>query len=189
MKKLFLILFMAAVSCESVWAQKGMMAVGANVAMNVTLSSSGNGIGGGAKFQYNISNFFRVEPSFTYYATGSSREASINMAGLVNIHAFFSSPRSVRPYAFAGIGYLGYTINDVYYDLIPYYSSYTSYMYYSGLTMSKTNKGSFGFDGGLGLDFRVSHNISLQAEAGIMMGVDDNHILSMKGNIGICYTF
>ncbi len=185
MKKVILILLITVATSGSAWAQKGMMAVGANVAMNVTLSDRGFGIGGGAKFQYNISNYFRVEPSFTYYSIDNSKEIAINMAGLVNIHAFFSSPRTIRPYAFAGFGYLGYKEYEKgYYILI---DNYGTLRYYDD--NKESNKGGFGVDGGFGLDYRVSHNISLQAEAGIITGFVGGMPISIKANIGVCYTF
>ena len=107
MKKLFLVLLVAVVSSGSAWAQKGMMGVGANVAMTaIPITEGGLGIGGGVKFQYNISDYFRIEPSFTYYANVDENKTTAEMAGLVNLHAFLSSPRTLRPYIFVGGGYV-----------------------------------------------------------------------------------
>ncbi len=186
MKKLFLVLLVAVVSSGSTWAQKGMMGVGANVAMNVGTANGGLGFGGGVKFQYNISDYFRIEPSFSYYGGGKNTyNTRVEMAGLVNVHAFFSSPRSLRPYAFAGVGYVGMKDQQE----LGYFFPFNGIWIYAG-SSSKTERGSaFGVDGGIGLDYRVSHHFSLQVEAGIMGAFWEDTYLFIKANIGACYTF
>lgn len=189
MKKLFLVLLVAVVSSGSAWAQKGMMGVGANVAMTaIPITEGGLGIGGGVKFQYNISDYFRIEPSFTYYASADKDKATAEMAGLVNLHAFLSSPRTLRPYIFVGGGYVGINGIEKYYDII-YSYSVAYYPYYYIENVKKLKESRFGADAGIGLDYRVSHHFSLQAEAGIMGAFGKNTDLIIKANIGACYTF
>lgn len=172
MKKLLVMLLMAVAFCGSAEAQKGMQGVGANFAGNAV---EGIALGGGVKYQYNISNYLRIEPSFSYYAVREHEEEADAFEGaiLLNMHLFFSSPRVVRPYAFLGVGYVGF--KDY------YYSRYDDYGY--------ELKERFGVDGGLGLDWRMTHNLSLQVEGGVLLGINDDDAIGPKINIGICYNF
>jgi len=194
MKKLILVLLMAVVTSGSAWAQKGMMGVGANViAHNTFQESHGLGVGGAVKFQYYISDYFRIEPSIGYYARASKKfTGTFNLNAMVNLHAFLMSPRSLRPYLFAGIGYLGYegkeSVTQMYTYWVDIYGVYEAYNdYYEA--EEKYNRNGFGIDGGLGLDYRVSHNVSLQIEAGVIKGVKDEECFGLKANIGVCYNF
>ena len=164
-RKIILVLLLAVVTSGSAWAQKGMMGVGINFAGNVGLDDGGIGLGGALKFQYNISDYFRLEPSIGGFANDGD---AFDGAALLNVHAFFISPRSLRPYAFAGVGYLAYLKKDNY---------------------DKWRKDGFGFDAGLGLDYRMSHHFSLQLEAGALMGVADDDCIGLKFNLGVCYNF
>lgn len=180
-KKIILVLLLAVVTSGSAWAQKGMMGVGINLAGNVGLDDGGVGLGGNLKFQYNISDYFRLEPSLGGYAlVDDGSAAAFDRAALLNVHAFFMSPRSLRPYAFAGVGYLGYLKKRTYY----YGSSYDE----------EDRKDGLGFDAGLGLDYRVSHHFSLQLEAGALMGMNGIEVegadcIGLKFNLGVCYNF
>ncbi|MBQ7662426.1 MAG: hypothetical protein IJS48_03530 [Prevotella sp.] len=99
MKKLFLLLLMAVAFCGSADAQKGMKGVGIN--MSSYLNSDGIGIGGGLKFQYNISDYFRLEPLITVV----SYDSDTYFSSLLNLHSFLSSPKACRPYVLIGVGY------------------------------------------------------------------------------------
>ena len=180
MKKLILVLLLAVVTCGSAWAQKGMMGIGGNVAMNVGFDDGGIGIGGAVKFQYNISDYFRIEPSVTYHAPLESNDGTFDLTALANMHIFMLSPRSVRPYVFAGVGYLGYSKESDFYI-------YDNYGYYNYKTTKDDN--GFGIDGGLGLDCRLSHSLSLQVEIGVLKGFADVDCFGAKANIGLCYNF
>ena len=194
MKKLILVLLLAVVTSGSAWAQKGMMGVGGNLAMTVGFDDGGIGIGGAVKFQYNISDYFRIEPSVTYYAPLDEKNGTFDLAALANIHIFILSPRSVRPYVFAGVGYLGYKKDKENYWAV-YNDTYDSQGNWTGYTTKeyssiehKTDNG-FGIDGGLGLDCRLSHSLSLQVEAGVLWGFADDDCFGAKANIGLCYNF
>ena len=163
-KKIILVLLLAVVTSGSAWAQKGMMGVGINLAGNVGLDDGGIGLGSALKFQYNISDYFRLEPSISGYVLVDDGDG-FSGAALLNVHAFFMSPRSLRPYAFAGAGYLGYDYNE------------------------EDREYGFGFDAGLGLDYRMSHHFSLQLEAGALMGTWDEDCIGLKFNLGVCYNF
>ena len=170
-KVLFVIVALFAFSMQGV-AQKGMQGFGVNLAANVSLGDQdGAGFGGGLKYQYNITDYLRFEPSFCYYAVSDN---AFDMLGFANMHIFFSSPKAFRPYLFAGLGYIDFS--DSYYS------------YYHDKKERET-EGDFGFDVGLGLDYRMSHNFSLQVEAGAVIGVGDDDHFGAKINIGFCYNF
>lgn len=161
MKKLFLLLVMVFSLCGSVGAQKGMNGIGANFSVN-----GGIGIGASIKYQYNVSDFFRLEPSFSYY---SVEDDAFEMTALMNAHVFFCSPRSIRPYFFTGIGYAKFQEEHKFEP--------TEY------------KTCFGINGGFGLDWRITHKFSVQIEAGALLGVGDDNMIGVRGNIGFCYNF
>ena len=152
-----MIVVVLACSVQS-YAQKGMQGVGVNFATNV-VDAFAPGVG--VKYQYNISNYVRLEPSFSLYGL---EDDGFSMAGMLNVHLFFSSPRSLRPYFFAGAGYVNFRYNG------------------------GEDRGGVGADAGLGLDWRLSHKISLQLEAGVLAGSEDVQI-GGKFNLGVCYNF
>ena len=173
MKKVFLVLFATIVFSMQGFAQKGMQGIGVNFSTNFSLVDGGMGFGGSVKYQYNVSDYIRLEPSFSFYGVS---EDAFNMTGLVNVHIFFSSPRFFRPYFFVGPGYVSFTDDHSY--------NYGSYYY-----EDKETDPDFGVNGGFGLDFRVSHNFSLQLEAGGIIGVSDDDEICGKLSIGFCYNF
>lgn len=152
------------------FAQKGMQGVGVNVAGNV---HKGFGLGASIKYQYNLSDYIRLEPSFSYYAIIAEKDA-FNMTGFANLHLFFSSPNALRPYFFAGAGFVSFK------DFHHYYVD----NYYYG--KKSDDDSGLGLDIGLGLDFRMTHTISLQVEAGAMYGAEK---IGGRFNIGLCYNF
>ena len=166
MKKVLLVCFALLAFSMQGFAQKGMQGIGVNLAGNVC---DGFAFGGGLKYQYNLSNYVRLEPSFSYY---SADDDSFDMAAFVNMHIFFSSPKAFRPYFFAGPGYVSFFENHGYYGYEDKYS-----------------EGDLGVNAGLGLDFRVSHNFSLQLEAGAIMRVSNVDYFGAKFNLGFCYNF
>lgn len=159
MKKVLLVCFALLAFSMQGFAQKGMQGFGLNLAGNV---NEGIAFGGGVKYQYNLSNYVRLEPSFSYYSVD---RRGFDMAGLVNLDLFFLSPRSCRPYFFVGPGFISF-----------------KYYHFDG-------EGDFGVNTGLGLDFRVSHNFSLQLEVGGIIGVSDENYKGGKFNLGFCYNF
>ena len=186
MKKFILVLFMVVVTSGSAWAQKGMMGIGADAAFSMLFDGDFS-IGGTVKYQYNLSNYLRLEPSFSYYGKAggdSNNRKKLDMAGLVNMHFFFIAPQKLRPYAIAGIGYGSYTKKR--YDYSYYYSGGS---YYSNSINYDKTEGDFCVNGGLGLDWRISHKVSMQVEAGVLMGVSDDDHIGLKWNTGICYNF
>lgn len=159
MKRIMTLCLLMAMAIGSVKAQKGMQGVGLNLGPNVDADGDFGVIGGGLKYQYNLTDYLRLEPSFTYYLIDYR---GIDITGFINLDIFFLSPRAVRPYFFVGIGIM----DDGYHGEVH-----------------------FGPDAGLGLDWRITHNLSLQIEGGGMISVDDDDCLAAKFNIGLTYNF
>lgn len=171
MKKLFVVLLMAVAFCGSAEAQKGMMGVGVNA--NGFISFDGDEVapGLGVKFQYNLSDYFRIEPSFTYSFTSGLNKV-YTMTALANMHFFFSAPKAFRPYFILGGGFGLFRRN---------YKTY-SFSY-------SDEEGLFVLNGGLGLDWRLSHNLSLQTEFGSIYGFGEESSFGLRANIGLSYNF
>lgn len=154
MKKtiLFLLLIIAS---ANVFAQKGRHSIGISVEelgflYNDCDDNYGGSVGITAKYQYGISNYLRVEPSFTYYVYPNrctdNYEVRPQFGAGVSIHAFLTRPSKVRPYVIAGVSYIrGEERYDYHYDA------------------DKTDF--FDAKTGLGLDYRVAYNWDLQLEA------------------------
>ena len=112
-----ILLLMVAVLCITVASaqEKGETAVGAQV-----VYGSGDGlsnIGIGAKFQWNVINRLRLEPSFTYFL----KKDNINMwnAG-VNVHYLFPVADAITLYPVAGAGIWGIKVSVPEMDLGEY---------------------------------------------------------------------
>lgn len=166
MKKNFLALLLAATCYTSVSAQKGMSGLGVNVPFAVGSTSVGasnriskhsyttTSLGIGVKYYYNISNYFRIEPSAEYMAfhSGGDKEYDYPMLkAFLNGHVFFASPRPARPYLIVGMGYVYYRQHVKVYNNTFVYGSYED--------------DGFCYNLGLGLDIRLSHSLSMQVEA------------------------
>ena len=154
MKRFILLLVMIVAICGSAEAQKGMSGIGLNAALVNEL-----GIGVGVKYQYNVTNYVRIEPSFSFYNKDRLRNTSLEMAGLLNTNIFFCSPRAFRPYIIAGIGYW------------------------------KESQNHMGLTPGLGIDYRVTHDFSIQVEGGALLGINAEKSNYVRLNLGACYNF
>ena len=165
MKKLFLLLLMVVAFCGSAGAQKGMQGIGFDLSI---CGQKDVAFGGSVKYHYNISDYVRFEPIVSFFKV--EEKDNCQMTALTNLHFFFSRPKVVRPYLYLGAGLLqfknihGYGDDDL--DSV------------------------FGVNGGLGLDWRVTHNLSLQFEAGALAGLgDDDYGGAFRVNVGMCYNF
>lgn len=103
MKKMFIIALMAffgmSVQAQSV---KGDMAAGVNLAYGTKDGFSNFGIG--AKFQYNLSDAIRIEPSATYFLKKDyTKMWDVN----VNFHYLFNVAEKFTVYPLAGVSLVG----------------------------------------------------------------------------------
>lgn len=87
MKKIFIFLGLMFVMLSSTYAQKGRQAIGFGLSYGTEIESAGLGI----KYQYNITNPLRIEPSFNYFFENDN----VSMLDLnVNFHSLSLSGSS-----------------------------------------------------------------------------------------------
>lgn len=79
MKKIFIFLGLMFVMLSSTYAQKGRQAIGFGLSYGTEIESAGLGI----KYQYNITNPLRIEPSFNYFFeyVGFKCELPLSLSG------------------------------------------------------------------------------------------------------------
>ncbi|MBQ7494784.1 MAG: outer membrane beta-barrel protein [Bacteroidaceae bacterium] len=196
MKRIMMVLLMAAVCSDSALAQKGMSGVGVNIPLST--GDGGTALGIGVKYYYNISDYFRIEPSAEYMAIhpGGGKEYDIPLfKGFLNGHIFLASIRPARPYIIAGVGFVSYERNEISEDGVaaigPGGITYSSQTYYESYTL---NDNAFCGNIGLGYDFRLSHSFSMQVEGTGLncMGEDRGYHpgkWTFLARVGLTYNF
>lgn len=184
MKKNVLIMLLTVLCSVNVIAQKGMNGIGINCPF--ALGQGTTSIGVGVKYQYNFSNYFRIEPSATNIFKLSDRNDGTYdypvFNAFLNGNIFFTPPQAVRPYFIAGVGYVNYHYKEIKRN--------------NTLSDDDMTDG-FDYNVGLGCDFRLNHSLSIQMEAKGMSCVicadDDLHSLQGKWtilvNLGLTYNF
>ena len=98
MKKLIVIFSMMFFIMGNAFAQKGIQAAGVSLNYGTEISS----IGIGVKYQYNITNDIRLEPSITYFFENKG----LDMFDMnVNAHYLLPLASNIRLYPLAGLTY------------------------------------------------------------------------------------
>lgn len=189
MKKYLVMLLMAVFCSGSVMAQKGRQGVGVNAAINIC---GFLGYGGGLKYQNNISDNIRIEPSFNYYVYSGESGSGANSSnykngcytwlGQVNLHYFFSDPSRIRFYGLLGLGIGNFFSHDSEATERYYFDdgTYDEYVIYE-----ENNKVNIGANVGLGLDVRLSYSISLQIEPKVFLSKK----IAFAPSVGVTYNF
>lgn len=96
MKKIFIFLGLMFVMLSSTYVQKGRQAIGFGLSYGTEIESAGLGI----KYQYNITNPLRIEPSFNYFFENDN----VSMLDLnVNFHYLCPVAQSVKLYPLFGL--------------------------------------------------------------------------------------
>ena len=96
MKKIFIFLGLMFVMLSSTYAQKGRQAIGFGLSYGTEIESAVLGI----KYQYNITNPLRIEPSFNYFFENDN----VSMLDLnVNFHYLCPVAQSVKLYPLFGL--------------------------------------------------------------------------------------
>ncbi len=121
------------------------------------------------KYHYNISDHFRIQPSLML----NFGEKHTLPGASVDVHYLFGSPKVVRPYVAVGFSIFGYEEID--------------YSYYSGKEYE--HELGFGPNFGLGLDWRISHSLSIQLEAKGVPNVIDDDCSFVAIALGLSYNF
>ena len=193
MKRFITVLLIAAMCSASALAQKGMSGVGVNIPLST--GDGGTALGIGVKYYYNVSDYFRLEPSAEYMVItpGGDEEYDIPLfKGFLNCDFFLASIRPARPYIIAGVGFVSYEKQKKDYNYSETASgSYvvTGHYFYKG-----PNDNAFCGNIGLGYDFRLSHSFSMQLEGTGLICVEDgsgNHPgnWTFQARVGLTYNF
>lgn len=129
-------------------------------------------IGIGAKFQWNVINRLRLEPSFTYFF----KKDFISMWDIdVNVHYQFPVGKVVTLYPLAGLSVMGVKVDIPTVDLGEY-----------GAIGGSVSDTEFGFNIGAGADFNLSERFALNVEAKYKIGGDWNRFMI---GAGVAYKF
>lgn len=154
------VMCLAATSTQVLAQEKGEMAVGAQFAFGAGDGISNIGIG--AKFQWNVINRLRLEPSFNYFF----KKDYVSMWDLnANVHYLFPVGGKVNLYPLAGLSVLGATANVL------------------GYSASATE---FGLNLGGGVDFDLSEKWVLNVEAKYKISGEWSRFV---GLVGVGYKF
>ncbi len=161
----FITILVVAIAALSASAQKGMMGVG-------VLGGGSLGVGGDVKsagevgviFQYNCLEMLRIQP---YVNVDFADDFGYGVG--LNFNLFFSKSNNVRPFLYVGGGFVSRCcIYDYEYET--------------------TNGG--GVNAGIGLDYRISHSVTLMAQFGPqVMFLDGETAIALDPKVGICYNF
>lgn len=166
MKKLLLIV--AATVCLAATAsaqEKGDMAAGVHFAYGTGDGFSNMGIG--AKFQWNVIDKLRLEPSFTYFL----KKDYLSMWDIsANVHYQFVLSDVVNLYPLAGLSVMGVKAS-------------VDTGGYGTVSASDTE---FGFNLGAGADFNLSERLALNVEAKYKIGGNWSRFIA---SVGIGYKF
>lgn len=163
-----------------VYAQKGMNSVGVDIPVGYGKKNVWAGLG--IKYQYNITNFIRVEPTFSFFpihstnyfqVEGHDYQLRVEWQAFANCHFFVQSPKTARPFFILGAGMTHWKPESDSYDVYD----------------------SFAFNGGLGLDVRLAYNWSMQFKALAILPTKNNEAkfrhgrVIFTGSIGLSYNF
>ena len=148
MKKIMFILLLAVGVSLNGFAQKGMCGVGAFATLSIPANNSGHYTGKttwapGVKFQYWLSDHFRVEPAVAFFQSPSGDDYYPNSHFYMND---FNARLAVH-----------YVITKTL--LKPYIIGHLNY---GKVALLKDDR--FGFGGGVGLDYRFTYNFAVQLE-------------------------
>lgn len=159
MKKLIVLFGMMFFIMSSALAQKGIQAAGVNLSYGTEIES----IGIGVKYQYNLTDNIRLEPSFNYFFENKGVDMfDIN----ANVHYLFPMASNIRVYPSAGLTYAKWSADAGH-----------------GWEVS-TSK--FGLNLGGGAEFDISDNLMMNVELRYQLVSDFDQSLI---HIGIAYMF
>ena len=178
MKKVMMTLLMVAAFSMNGFAQRGMQGVGLDFPFGTGCGNAWYRIG--IKFQYNFSNYVRIEPSFFYspIKKEDANEPYMLFGPMLNLHLFFEPPMPIRPYFIVGTGLVWWEITK---DMTK--------RVYNDEELFMTP------DAGLGVDFRLSHRCSMQVEAVALYRIlnDSNYMengkVTFNGKVGFTVNF
>ena len=168
MKKLLFFLLSICLT-STMMAQKGMSSVGLNIPVDIRKHNVSIGIG--AKYQYNFTDYFRMEAAASYSPVNMSskyteieyayvqwneiEKAHVVLQGSIAGHFFFVAPKPVRPYAVLGVGFAYLKT-----EFMHHHTYYNSQNYI--LEHKNRNRSAIRPMVGLGVDIRLDYKWLLQ---------------------------
>ncbi|MBQ8190987.1 MAG: outer membrane beta-barrel protein [Bacteroidaceae bacterium] len=174
MKKSLLLLLVAMSVSLGGFAQKGRQAVGVDVPFRMNDSGDNffefddESLGFGIKYQYNMTDYIRIEPIMQYYFAHQEND-NYKFIGAINTNFFFYAPARFRPYGIVGLGY----------SIAKEYCDYCGPHDYSG----------FYIQCGLGIDYRLSHVWSWQLSTGWQGIAGEDDYSGIYVSTGVTYNF
>ena len=163
MKKLILMICMFFACMGVGFAQQGIQSVGVHLSYGTEIENVGLGI----KYQYNLTNAIRFEPSMEYFFKKNNVDMyDINM----NVHYIFPIQNQVRVYPLAGLTYTHWSLDMGEIE---------------GIDVN-ANKSKFGANLGGGIEFDIANNWMVNFEAKYQLISDFDQAVF---NIGLAYMF
>lgn len=163
MKKVIIAACMMLIGLGNAFAQQGKQAIGGNLSYGTEIESVGLGL----KYQYNITDQIRIEPSMDYFFKNNGLSMfDIN----ANIHYLFPVASNARLYPLAGFTYTNWHLD------LGKVGDYNV----SG------SDGKFGVNLGAGAEFNLSANwvMNLEIKYQLISDMDQGVF-----NLGVAYTF
>lgn len=155
MKKLFVLFSMIFVFMGSAFAQQGIQAAGVNLNYGTKIKSFGLGV----KYQYNLTNNVRFEPSINYFfENGGKDQFDLN----ANVHYLYPMASYVRAYPLAGFTFARWD------------------------ALKGTDFTRLGINAGAGIEFDIADKLMFNLELKYQFVSDFNQTLF---NAGVSYMF
>lgn len=172
-------------ACGMASAQKGMQGIGVNLGFRYevylidgAVMDEGIVPGVDLKYQYNVNNFYRLEPFLSFDMRSGQKDVQVGL----NNHIFMSKVKRFRPYFIMGVGFSWMEYTG---DLQRYWKNENDNVY---LANSLTSN-SFYWRGGFGGDYRFTHTLSGQIEL-CMAGIAGGYFIAYpQVRIGVAYNF
>ena len=163
MKKIIIAACMALLGCGSVFAQQGKQAIGGNLSYGTEIESVGIGL----KYQYNITDQIRIEPSMNYFF----KNDGLSMFDInANIHYLFPIASNISLYPLAGFTYTNWHLD----------------LGKAGDYDVSGSDGKFGVNLGAGMEFDLDKNWSLNFDIKYQLISDLDQAVF---NLGVAYNF
>ena len=163
MKKINIAACMALLGCGSVFAQQGKQAIGGNLSYGTEIESVGIGL----KYQYNITDQIRIEPSMNYFF----KNDGLSMFDInANIHYLFPIASNISLYPLAGFTYTNWHLD----------------LGKAGDYDVSGSDGKFGVNLGAGMEFDLDKNWSLNFDIKYQLISDLDQAVF---NLGVAYNF
>jgi opacity protein-like surface antigen len=200
MKKVFFVsLFMVMISVGVYAQEQGSKSVGANVVFGSGDEISNTGLQ--AKFRYSLTDTWRVEGSFIYFFEKSNgyiffeddngfydvySPSSTDFS--VNLHYCVPVSEQFTIYPLAGLGYMNWNgwYPETEEKTIGWTGASTTISVETG-EKAKFSESDFGLNIGAGIDYRITYNISANAE--LRYRPSSEPFKRTYLSLGICYAF